>query len=127
MSDDLIRRILAASAFFNLGGALMFAFPDTVGRLAALPVPVPVVYRVLLALFVLLFGGAYAWLSRQARIDRPMVAFSAIGKASAFFATVACWLGGAAPAIAVAAITGDLAFAALFTWWLVATPPARTA
>jgi len=127
MSDDLIRRIFAASAVFNLGGALMFAFQDTVGRLAALPVPVPVVYRVLLALFVLLFGGAYAWLSRQSNIDRPMVVFSAVGKASSFFATVACWLAGAAPAIAVLAITGDLAFAALFTWWLVAPPPATTA
>jgi hypothetical protein len=40
---------------------------------------------------------------------------------------VACWLAGAAPAIAVLAITGDLAFAALFTWWLVTAPPAAIA
>ncbi len=127
MTDALMRRILVVSAVFNLGGAILFAFPDSVGQLAGLPSAVPVVYRVLLALFVVLFGGAYAWLSWQPRIDRPMVAFSAIGKASAFFATAACWLVGAAPGIAVLAITGDLALAALFTWWLLAASPASSA
>jgi len=127
MTDDMMRRTLWASAIFNLGGAVMFAFPASVGRLAALPVPVPTVYSVLLALFVTLFGGAYAWLASQARIDRPMVAFSAIGKASAFAATAACWLAGEAPGLAVLAITGDLVFAAVFTWWLLsAAPPAAT-
>ncbi len=122
-----MRRVLATTAVFNLGGALMFAFPESVGRLAALPTPVPAVYRVLLALFVALFGGAYAWLAAQPRIDRPMVGFAAIGKAGAFASTAACWLAGAAPGVAVLAITGDLAFAALFTWWLTAAPPAATA
>lgn len=127
MSDDLMRRILAASAVFNLGGALMFLFPDSVGRLAALPSPVPLVYRVLVALFVVLFGGMYAWLSTQRLIVRPMVVLAAVGKASAFFATVGCWLVGAAAGIAVVAITGDLAFAALFTWWLLTASPGATA
>src|SRR5258706_4288695 len=124
MSDDLMRRVLWTSAAFNLGGALMFAFPASIGRLAALPVPVPTVYSVLLALFVTLFGGAYAWAASQPRIDRPMVALGAIGKSSAFAATFACWLAGEAPTLAVLALTGDLGFAMLFGHWLFA--PERT-
>ena len=36
--DPLIRGALVASAAFNLGAALMFGFPSSLGRLAGLPV-----------------------------------------------------------------------------------------
>jgi hypothetical protein len=122
--DDLIRRVLWSSALFNLGGALLFLFPTSLGRLAGFPAPVPVVYTVLLAFFVVLFGGAYAWLALQPRIDRPLVALSAFGKAGAFAVVLACWLAGEVPARSVLAITGDLAFALVFVWWLLG-PPTR--
>src|SRR5437762_533027 len=77
-----MRSALWASVVYNLGGTLLFVFPSSFGRLAGLPVPVPRVYTALLALFVALFGGAYAWLARQPRIDRPLVAMAALGKRS---------------------------------------------
>jgi hypothetical protein len=119
MGDDSIRRVLWASAFFNLGGAALFAFPESIGRLAGLPAPVPVVYSMLLVLFVLLFGGSYAWIASQPVINRPMVGLAAIGKAGAFVVVFLCWLGGAASGLSVVAITGDLVFAGLFARWLM--------
>jgi hypothetical protein len=121
MTDDSIRRILWASAFFNLGGAALFAFPESVGRLAGLPAPVPTVYSMLLVLFVLLFGGSYAWIASQPTINRPMVALGAIGKAGAFVVVLLCWLAGAASGLSVVAIAGDLVLAFLFARWLFAT------
>src|SRR5213596_3171269 len=75
-----MRSALWASAVYNLGGTLLFVFPSSLGRLAGLPAPVARVYTALLAVFVALFGGAYAWLARQPRIDRPLVAMAASGR-----------------------------------------------
>jgi len=120
--DDLMRRVLWASVLFNLFGALLFLFPASLGRLAGLPAPVPFAYSALLALFIVLFGGSYAWLALQSRFDRPLVAFGAIGKASAFAVVLACWVAGAVEGRAVLAITGDLVLAAIFAWWLLGDP-----
>jgi hypothetical protein len=120
MNDDrLVRSALRASVPFNLGGACFFAFPDTLGRFAGFPGNVPPVYSTLLALFVLLFGGMYAWLARQPRIDPAFVAFAAIGKTGAFGVVFAFWLLGTLPLLSVVAISGDLVFALIFAWWLV--------
>jgi hypothetical protein len=119
--DAVIRRALWASVAFNLGGVLLFAFPDSIGQLAGFPVPVPRIYTVSLALFVALFAGAYAWLARQPEIDRPLVAFAAIGKAGFFTVVAACWLLGEAPGRGVLGAAGDLVFAVVFAWWLVTT------
>ncbi len=117
--DTFIRRVLWATAVFNLGGGLLFAFPSSaLGQLAGLPVPVPPVYAALLAFFVILFAGAYAWLALQQNIDRPLVAFAAIGKAGAFVLIFAFWSIGEVPARSLLAILGDLIFAGLFFWWL---------
>ena len=73
-SDPLIRRALWVSAIFNASGAVAFAFPaGPLGQLAGLPADVPGIYRALLAMFVLLFGGMYAWLAVQPAVHRPMV------------------------------------------------------
>jgi hypothetical protein len=118
-SETFIRRVLWVSAAFNLGGALLFAFPASLGQLLGLPVPVPGVYTALLVVFILLFGGTYAWVASQPTINRPMVALGAIGKASAFAAVFACWLAGAAPALSVVGMSGDLVLATLFASWLL--------
>jgi|HubBroStandDraft_6_1064221.scaffolds.fasta_scaffold61631_2 hypothetical protein len=118
--DKFIRYVLWFSAVFNLGGALMFAFPSSpAGKFAGLPTPVPVIYRILVALFVLLFGGAYAWLARQSNIDRPLLALGAIGKAGAFLVVFILWLLGEATGHGLLAVTGDLILAGSFTWWLL--------
>jgi hypothetical protein len=120
MDDDrLMRRALWATAAFNLVAALLVAFPDTLGRLAALPAPAPPLYTTLLALFVLLFGGAYAWLARQPRIDRPLVGLAAAGKTGVFLVASVLWLAGEASFPIVVMATGDLGFAAIFVWWLL--------
>jgi hypothetical protein len=118
--DAVVRRALWASVVFNVFGALMFAFPDTLpGRMAGLPPDVPVLYRALLVLFVLLFAGAYAWLARAPHIDRPLLALGAIGKAAAFGTVALVWLAGAVPGRSLVPMGGDLGFAALFAWWLM--------
>jgi hypothetical protein len=119
-SDKYIRLVLWASAVFNLAGALLFAFPEsTISQLAGLPVPVPTFYAALLAEFIILFGGSYAWLALQPAINRPLLAFGAIGKTGAFLLVAVLWLAGQAPARGMLAITGDLIFACLFFAWLL--------
>ena len=118
-TDLLMRRALWASAAFNAGGALLFAFPASLGRLAGFPAPAPHLYTAFLAFLVALFGGAYAWLARQPRIDRPLVAFAALGKTGFFVVVFVCWLLGEVPGRGVLAATGDLGFAAVFAWWLL--------
>ena len=115
-----MRRALWTTTAFNIGGALLFAFPGSpLGALAGLPSGVPAAYRALTALFVLLFAGAYAWLATQPTFDRPLVAFLAIGKASAFTVILCLWLASALAARSVIVASGDLAFAAIFSWWLL--------
>ncbi len=89
------------------------------GQFAGLPADVPVIYRAMTALFVLLFGGAYAWLAMQPTINRPFVAFGAIGKAAAFMTVVVLWLTGAVPGSGVLAMLGDILLALLFAWCLL--------
>jgi hypothetical protein len=124
VNDDFIRRVLSATALMNAGAGLLFAFPSsTLGQLAGLPAEATPMYRGTVALFVVAFAGAYAWLARQPEIDRPLVGFAAIGKAAFFTLTLALWLFAAVPARLVLIATADLVFAALFIGWLM-TPKA---
>jgi hypothetical protein len=104
---------------FNGSAVVFIAAPDTaLGRLSGLPQQGPLAYRVLLALFVALFGGAYAWLAREPIISRPLVAFSAIGKVTFVLAALALAMMGETGGRTALVVLPDLAFAALFTWWL---------
>ena len=119
MTDANFRRILWLSALTNLTGALLFALPASpLGQLAGLPADVPLLYRGFVTLFVLIYGGMYAWLAVQALIPRPMVALAAIGKSSAFALVLLLWLMGAASLMSVALLSADLALAALYWAWL---------
>lgn len=123
-----LRRALYAAGVFNLGGAALFAFPAFgLGPLAGLPAEVPVAYRVFTALFVLLFGGAYLYLASQPGIQKPFVAFGAIGKTTAFVAAVALWFSHQMSTFGVLLLAGDLGFAAFFAWCLAGIDPEQTA
>lgn len=123
--EPLLRRVLYAAALFNVAGAAMFGFPASpTAALAGLPAAVPVPYRAFTALFVLLFGGSYAWLAAHRPLVRPFVAFGAIGKASAFALMLVLWLCGHASLGGVAILSGDLLLAALFAWCLAGPPGA---
>ncbi len=118
--DIFMRGALWASVPLNLGAALLFAFPSSsVGQWAGLPPSAPPVYTAILAWFVVLFGGSYAWLACQSRIDRPLVALAAIGKTGVFVTIVVLWWTGDAPARGVVAATSDLALAAIYAWWIL--------
>jgi len=105
---------------FNLGGALLFAFPASpLSQFAGLPVSGHPLYSTLVAFFVALFGGAYAWLACQPNFDRPLVALAAIGKAGAFAIILIFWLLGEVPGRGVLVASGDLIFAGIFTWRLL--------
>lgn len=117
--DGFMRRALGISVIYNFAAAFLFAFPSSSpGHFAGLPPVVPDLYRMLLGFFVVLFGGAYAWLARQPNIDRPLVAFATIGKAGAFGIILALWLVGRSPGRGVLAAIGDLVLAGIFAWWL---------
>jgi hypothetical protein len=115
--DGIMRRALKVSVIYNLAAAFLFP-SSSLGRLAGLPPVVPDLYRMMLGFFVVLFGGAYAWLARQPDIDRPLVGFAAIGKAGAFGIILTLWLVGRSLARGVLAATGDLVLAGIFAWWL---------
>ncbi len=120
VNDRTMRQILWAAAIYMLGGALMFAFPGSpLGKFAAMPADVPLIYRVFTALFILAFAGMYAWLAMQPAMVKPMVWLGAIGKAAAFLAVLALWLAGQATPSVVFIFSGDPVFAALFVWWLL--------
>ncbi|UPG85809.1 hypothetical protein L2Y94_00150 [Luteibacter aegosomatis] len=106
---------LIASAVFTLSGAVMFGWPSSfAGRIAALPAGVPAIYRYLAALFMLLFGGAYAWLAMQPWLARAFVVFGTLGKLAAFAGMTALWLGSQIEARTYFMVSGDLVFAAWF-------------
>ena len=94
----VLRATLWTSVALNWGGAALLALPASlVGQLVGLPGSVPRLYSTLCALFVALFGGAYAWLARQPHIDRPLIAFAAITKAAVFSVFFILWLAGDLP------------------------------
>jgi len=117
VTEKFVRTALFATALFNFGAALAFAFPMSIGKLIALP-SAPPVYLALSAVFIALFGGSYTWLALQPTISRPMLGFGAIGKTVAFFTFFTLWTCGNASLLLMLGGVGDLAFAALFFAWL---------
>lgn len=119
MNHDLvIRRTLVVGAIFNLAAAAMVLSPSSLGRFADLPLTAPRFYSWLLALFIVLFGCVYAWLSRRPEIDRPLVVLAVFGKCGVFLVALACLLLGDISAKAFAPAVGDLVFGLIFLWWL---------
>jgi hypothetical protein len=114
-----MRTSLQATTVFNAVAAFSLAFPASIlGELMGLPQHPPFIYRALAAGAVGLFGAAYAWLSTQATISRPVVALSAAGKLMAFCAVLsACFLG-EMPWRSIFLTSPDPLFAAVFIWWL---------
>jgi hypothetical protein len=119
MDRDLImRRVLVVAAMFNFAAAAMILFPQSIGRFADVPLSAPHFHSWLLALFIALFGGVYAWLSRRAVIDRPLIGMAVLGKTGVFLVALVCLATGDITARTFATAIGDLAFAAVFLWWL---------
>lgn len=118
----LLKAALLASAVFNMGGMVLFSLPGSLpGQLSGLPVEVPAIYRYLTALFMLLFGAAYAWLAFRPRVDLPMVIFGTVGKLAAFSLMVVLWITAQIETRTLLLVSGDLVFALLFVLGLRAS------
>jgi hypothetical protein len=119
LTTALFRRLLWAAALFNVLGAVLLGFPGSpLGQMAGLPAEVPLAYRAIVAVFVLLFAGCYAWLAAQPEPNRPMVVLGAVGKIAVVAVVIGLWWAAQAPLASLAAVSGDLVFAACFLWWL---------
>ena len=121
--DRVIRGALRAAAVLNLLGLVVF-LPPALGFAAhLLPIPAPRFYAAQVAVTIALFGGVYAWLARQPRIDRPLVVVGALGKLGFFALALAYWLAGDLPGSAVPQAVPDLMLAGVFLWWIGRTRP----
>lgn len=119
MTEIAMRLTLWASALLNGIGAMLFAFPSSgIGAALGLPAPTPYLYNTLCKLFVGWFGGAYVWLARQPRINRPLVAFAALTKASVFTVFLIFWLKGVVATLGLLMVFPHLVVACLFARWL---------
>lgn len=119
MKDQhFFRTVLLLGSAFNLFGALVFLFPDTIGAFAHLPPAGSIFYSWLLAMFVGLFGLVYGWLAFQPRISRSLIGLSAIGKVCVFGISLCCWLLGAISTAGLGPSIIDLLFSFVFFWWL---------
>ena len=118
ITDRVMRSVLWAGVAYNAAIAVLLAFPVALAPISGLPAPGSLFYPWVLALFVAIFGGAYAWLALQPDISRPVVALAAIGKAGAFCVALACLLRGDIGGRTFSAAVVDLAFAMVFLAWL---------
>jgi hypothetical protein len=117
-TDRWMRRTLIAGAVFNAFAALVVLFPDTLGAFADLPPAAPRFHRALLALFIALFGGVYAWLAVRPTIDRPLITIAALGKLGVFAIAIALWSTGDLSTRALTPAVVDLMFGLVFVGWL---------
>ena len=118
-SQSLVRTTLWMSCVFNIGAAFVMAFPSSdISQMFELPPEVPILYALLLAFVVFLFGVIYGWLARQPRLDQPLLFVGAAGKLCFFVLTAAIWLLGEASGKFALLTTGDLAFGSIWMWWL---------
>jgi hypothetical protein len=115
--DRLIRSALWASVVLNVIGLVVFVPPALGFAPEMLPIPAPRFYIAQVAATIALFGGVFAWLALQPRIDRPLLVVGAIGKLGFFAVAVAYWMAGDLPASAVPQATPDLVLALIFLWW----------
>jgi hypothetical protein len=118
--DRVMRGALWTAVVLNLVGVLVFAPPALGFGADRLPIPAPPFYAAQVALTIALFGGVYAWLARQPRIDRPLVVVGALGKLGFFVLALSYWAAGDLPARAALQATPDLMLALIFLWWFQA-------
>lgn len=117
-SEATIRKSVWASVPFNCLGATAFAFPQSLpGRLLQVP-DAPAIQSFLLGFIILVFGLMYLWIAVQPEINRPLLAFGAIGKVGVFLIGAVLCVLGKAPLMLALGLVGDLAFGSLWLAWI---------
>jgi hypothetical protein len=114
--DRLIRVALWSAVAVNAVGAVVF-LPAALGDDSILPIRPPRFYAAQIGLTIVLFGGVYAWLALQPRINRGLVVVGALGKLGFFALFVLYSAAGDVPISAVAQATPDLVLGATFLLW----------
>lgn len=121
-NDRIIRSALWATVALNAVGVAVFAPPALGYHSAWLPVEVPRYFAAQVGFIILLFGGVYAWLAMQPRINRPLVVVGGLGKLGFFGITLVYAIAGDVPAAMALNATPDLVLAAIFLWWASRAP-----
>jgi hypothetical protein len=113
-----MRNTLWIGAAFNLVAAFMLFFPETLGRIAALPADGSRFYAWMLGALIGIFGFVYAWLARSPRIDRPLIVVAMLGKFAVVVVTCVTLVAGEIAMPTLGPAFGDLIFGLIFLWWL---------
>ncbi len=82
----LSKQLLFFSFFYNLFGAMTFAFPSLFSALSGLPVPPHTVYTAFGAGVIFMWAFVYLYLSRLDEINRPLLWVGVFGKYNLFVA-----------------------------------------
>ena len=126
LTDRMIRRSIWATVPYHFVGAWIFGVPKSwPGRLVGLP-PTPPIYAWNLGFLIALFGLAYAWMASQPKINRPMLAFSAVAKIGVFVVAAILAATGSIRFLLLLAVLGDLIFGSLWLAWLAKGDSAPT-
>ncbi len=120
--EKLVRVSLGVTAPFNLVAAVAFAWPSTwLGGVLGLPTDVHPFYAYLSGALVGLFGPAYLWLALSTRLSRPLLCVGACGKSLAVLIAWGLYLSNDLAGVTAFVISGDIAFAGLWFYFLATT------
>jgi hypothetical protein len=115
----VVRATLWLSFPFNLLAAWLLARPASeLGEFIGVPTQVPSLYSLALGFLICEFGVTYAWLALQQHINRPLLAFCAIGKSGVFVIVLLLWLSANVSGRLALMACGDLVLALIWFWWL---------
>ena len=122
-SESLVRKVLVLTVVYNLCGALMFMFPATLGAVADLPTPAPLINSWLVGGVILLLGMVAVWQCRRP-LDLPLLTVFGIAKLAFFLLMLTSHLLGEVNLFAVLAASADLVMGTLFLGhvWQTARP-----
>ncbi len=83
---QLSKRLLYFTFFYNLFGALTFAFPSVFSALSGMPIPEHTVYAAFGAIVIFQWAFVYLYLARQDEINRPLLWVGVLSKYNFFVA-----------------------------------------
>lgn len=116
-ANRIIRSALWATVALNTLGVVVFTPPALGYHSPFLPVEVPRYFAAQVGFTIALFGGVYAWLAMQPKINRALVVVGGLGKLGFFAITLIYAIVGDVPAGMALNATPDLLLAAVFLWW----------
>ena len=120
--ERLVRISLWVTAPFNLLAGYLFAFPSSaLAGLLMMPASPTNFYTLFAGAMVALFGFMYIWIAQQGVIVRPLLAVGAIGKTIAVMISVSLFVTGNLAWLPTLLISGDLLFASLWGYYLIAS------